>query len=451
MKDGDPIPTDPAAVRAFAAEVVDAIEAALMESADPRWGGWGQRQKFPHPDALHFLLVRGAASGRPEPVELAVHTLRSMVAAEIHDAVDGGFYRYATAPDWSVPDHEKPAQSNAKRLLALAEAVQVLGRGSEAAAALEEAAFGVASWMRTALLEPETGAFRATQDADPVHARLRTREERAGHGAPTVDATLFADRNGWAATGFLKAGFVFESGSLTETGLGALQFIVERLLDPERGVAHSLGGPENQRGELVDHATCLRAVVEAAHVGASNGFLGAGARVAEVADETLSREDGSFRSHRFQEAGEPGGADELRAAALMGESLVRFGVLSAEPRWVRRGGRALLALAGRWRPHGHAAAGLGRGLDLLARPPLHVTVVGPREDTRTRALSDAARRSYVSSRIAQTVDPASEPELAAAHGIDRDGPPRARLMRDGEELWLGSDPDALRAALGRLN
>ena len=47
-------------VAARAAASVDDVARMLVETADPVWGGWGERQKFPHPDALHFLLVRGA-------------------------------------------------------------------------------------------------------------------------------------------------------------------------------------------------------------------------------------------------------------------------------------------------------------------------------------------------------------------------------------------------------
>ncbi|MEL6716337.1 MAG: hypothetical protein AAFP86_21340, partial [Planctomycetota bacterium] len=228
---------------ARAAAIVEDVARMLVETADPVWGGWGERQKFPHPDALHFLLVRGAETRDDALLDVAKRTLETSQAAEIHDAVEGGFYRFATQPDWSVPDYEKPLLANAKRLLAAAEAYQVFGTES-----LRDTARKAASWMRATLLDPTTGAFGATQDADPVYARLGSMDERRAHGAPEVDPTVHADRNAWAAVAFLKAGFVLGEGSLTETGLGALDFVLTRLFDRKRGVHHYWNGSPNRPG-----------------------------------------------------------------------------------------------------------------------------------------------------------------------------------------------------------
>ena len=196
------------------AAIVDEIADVLVSSADPVWGGWGARQKFPHPDALHFLLVRWSATGRDDLLATVLRTLRSMQGREIHDALEGGFYRFATRSDWSVPNFEKPLLSNAKRLLAYAEAHQALGEDS-----FRTTATGVARWMQSALLDDATGAFRGSQDADPTYARLSTLEARQQHGEPAADPTIHADRNAWAAIGLLKAGFVFEDDALTQRAI----------------------------------------------------------------------------------------------------------------------------------------------------------------------------------------------------------------------------------------
>ncbi|MEL6715888.1 MAG: hypothetical protein AAFP86_19065, partial [Planctomycetota bacterium] len=77
-------------VAARAAAIVDDVARMLVETADPVWGGWGERQKFPHPDALHFLLVRGAETRDDALLDVAKRTLETSQAAEIHDAVEGG-------------------------------------------------------------------------------------------------------------------------------------------------------------------------------------------------------------------------------------------------------------------------------------------------------------------------------------------------------------------------
>ena len=161
--------------------LVDAVHRTLLETADPVHGGWGTRHKFPHPEALHFLMVRWSQTGDADTLSCVRRTLRRMQEGEIYDAVEGGFYRYATQPDWSVPHHEKMLSSNAKRLLAYVEAYQALGETS-----FRATAEGIVGWMQETLLDEATGAFANSQDADPTYAHLGTREARADHGAPAA-------------------------------------------------------------------------------------------------------------------------------------------------------------------------------------------------------------------------------------------------------------------------
>ena len=128
--------------------------ARLLETADPEFGGWGLRQKFPHPEALHFALVRWSRDGDEKTLHLVTQTLQKMQAGAIHDRVAGGFFRYARTPDWGQPQFQKMLGSNAQRLLAYGEAYQALGTDSFRATAC-----GILDWLGSTLLDAETGAF----------------------------------------------------------------------------------------------------------------------------------------------------------------------------------------------------------------------------------------------------------------------------------------------------
>ncbi|MCA8967795.1 MAG: thioredoxin domain-containing protein, partial [Planctomycetes bacterium] len=171
-------------------EVVEHVTRTILQTADPVHGGWGSQHKFPHPEAIDFALVRWSQTGDPELLQLVRRTLRNMQDGEIHDRVEGGFYRYATRPDWSVPHHEKMLDSNAQRLFAYLDAYQALGEDS-----FRATAEGVLRWMTSTLLDPETQAFRGSQDADPTYARLASPEARQRHGAPPCDPTVFSNWN----------------------------------------------------------------------------------------------------------------------------------------------------------------------------------------------------------------------------------------------------------------
>ena len=129
-------------------------------------GGWGTQHKFPHPDAIDFALIRWSQTGDEAMRKLVTRTLRHMQEGEIHDRVEGGFYRYATQPNWSVPHHEKMLDSNAQRIYAYLEAWQALGEKDY----LTTARRGL-SWILETLHDEQTHAFMGSQDADAEYAR----------------------------------------------------------------------------------------------------------------------------------------------------------------------------------------------------------------------------------------------------------------------------------------
>ncbi|MEM7518817.1 MAG: DUF255 domain-containing protein, partial [Planctomycetota bacterium] len=151
-------------------DIVDHVAATIVRTADPVHGGWGERHKFPHPEAIDFALVRWSQTGDSEMLDLVRRTLRQMQKGAIWDDIDGGFYRYATAADWSAPHYEKMLDSNAQRLQAYLEAYQVLGDD-----AFRRTAEGCLRFLEETMLDPELGVFRGSQDADPVYANKRTR------------------------------------------------------------------------------------------------------------------------------------------------------------------------------------------------------------------------------------------------------------------------------------
>lgn len=396
-------------------ELVDAVHHTLLESSDPVHGGWGARHKFPHPEALHFLLVRWSQTGDAQTLACVRRTLRRMQEGEIYDAVEGGFYRYATQPDWSVPHHEKMLSSNAKRLLAYVEAYQALGEAS-----FRRTAEGILAWMHETLLDEETGAFASSQDADPTYAHLGTREARAAHGSPAVDPTVFTNYNADAVVALLKASVVLERDELREQGLRTLSFLMDNLWDTRGGMYHYWDGTYNLPGMLTDQAAVLRALVEAMHYAGDNRWLDRARELASVTIEHLGAADGSFYDKRHDPRAR-GGLRERETSILdnaaLAEALLRLGHMTRDEDLIDRARDALGAFLQDYRRFGHHVAGYGRAVDLLVHPPVHVTVVGPRDADRTRALRLAALRPYVANRIVQTLDPERDAELLARTGL----------------------------------
>ncbi|HJP01337.1 MAG TPA: DUF255 domain-containing protein [Planctomycetota bacterium] len=433
---------------ALSLDIVDDVARTVSRTADPIHGGWGSRHKFPHPEAIDFALVRWSQTGAQEMLDTVRRTLRRMQAGEIHDSVEGGFYRYATQPDWSVPHHEKMLDSNAQRAFAYLDAAQALGEESFA-----ETAKGVLSWMTETLLDETSGAFRGSQDANPAYAHLDTIEARRAKGAPPCDQTIFANWNAQAVTTLLKAGVVLDDARWTRTALDAMDFLLEHLFDERAGMFHYWDGAPHLPGMLSDQAYTLQALVAVTQYTGRNEYLDAAECLAKLAVEHLKSASGAFYDTRH-DPGARGGMRERNRSILensvMAESLLRLSCLAHDHDYEDSAREALGAFVSDYRRYGHYVSGYARAVDLLFNEPVRVTIVGPREDPLTRALVRAALRPYVASRVVQTIDPVEDAALRERLGVSwpMEGA-RAFVQRGRESYAETSDPARLPAVMTR--
>lgn len=447
-EEADPLPHESSPQ--LSADIVDEVLQILTDTADPVHGGWGVRHKFPHPEALHFATVCWSRTGEPETLNLVLRTLRRMQAGEIYDAVEGGFYRYATRPDWSVPHHEKMLDSNAKRLLAYVEAYQALGEES-----FKGTAEGILSWMQNSLLDETTHAYKGSQDADPEYAHLKTAALRAQHGPPECDPTIFTNWNAYAVVSLLKASVVLDDDRYRVQALATLDFLMDELWDEREGMYHYWDGTYNLPGLLTDQAATLRALIEAMHYAGENRYLEPAMKLARTTIEHLGAPDGSFYDTRYDPKAR-GGLRERDSSMLenaaMAEALLRLGHMTRDEDFSTRARAVLQAFAGDYKRYGQFIATYARAVDLHLHEPVHVTIVGPNEADRTRALRSAALRPYVANRIVQTIDPETDAALLERTGLPVPGAEtvaRAYVHQGRESYAETSKPERLAALMAR--
>ncbi|MBO0981288.1 thioredoxin domain-containing protein [Microbacterium sp. SD291] len=194
--------------RAAASAATDLPEAAALAAAaetiaareDRVFGGFGGAPKFPVATTLRFLqspLVRREAQDAAASVRRA---LTAMSGSALRDE-DGGFFRYATQRDWSVPHYERMLTDNAQ-LLEIA-----LDEGQTTAA------HGIAGFLLTTLRRPG-GGLGAAQDSESwIDGRrseggyyLRPVAERTGLEPPAVDGKVITGWNGLAIGALARAG-----------------------------------------------------------------------------------------------------------------------------------------------------------------------------------------------------------------------------------------------------
>ncbi|MBM3989583.1 MAG: thioredoxin domain-containing protein [Planctomycetes bacterium] len=423
------------------AELLEQHARWLCASADPVHGGWGSPHKFAHPQSLEYSLLRWSHGGDELMRKLVLRTLCNVQTGEIHDRVEGGFYRCATAQDWSGPHHAKLLDANAEWLRAYAGAFQALKEQS-----FRGTAESTLAWLLDTLLDRRTGAFGSSQLADPLHAHLRTRAARAAHGAPECDESVYADGNALAASALFAAGDAFGKPDCAEHALRALEFVLQELYDPHRGVLHGWRGAARPPILLRDQSLTLAAILDAfEHTGRAR-YLGFATELASLTVERLASEEGGFWDLRLDPRAH--GALRRRRRSLadnarMAQGLLRLSFMTLEPRWHSIAKATLESFAGEFQRHGHAASTFAQAAHLLLEDTVHVLIVGEPEHDDTRALQRAALASYAGQRIVQLVPPSDTATLARFELPT--GSERAQAY-----VRCGSRPTSMTAAPERL-
>lgn len=81
--------------------------ANLLQSFDPRWGGFGHAPKFPQAHLIELLVNYYLKSKSLPALEAVTTTLDAMASGGIYDHLGGGFSRYSVDNEWLVPHFEK--------------------------------------------------------------------------------------------------------------------------------------------------------------------------------------------------------------------------------------------------------------------------------------------------------------------------------------------------------
>jgi uncharacterized protein YyaL (SSP411 family) len=79
----------------------------LIESEFNAEGGFGSGPRFPPHSTLLFLMHYYECRGEERIRELVETTLDTMATRGLHDHLQGGFFRYCTDKDWTIPHFEK--------------------------------------------------------------------------------------------------------------------------------------------------------------------------------------------------------------------------------------------------------------------------------------------------------------------------------------------------------
>ncbi|MBV8245594.1 MAG: thioredoxin domain-containing protein, partial [Candidatus Eremiobacteraeota bacterium] len=231
----------------------------LVAAYDDEYGGFGTEQKFPHVDALEFLVQEYRVTGQPRLYEMVAKSVAAMASGGMYDHVEGGFFRYSTTRDWSVPHFEKMAEDHAGLLRVLSTLVQISDRTD-----FRDTLRSATSYVREVLYDERLQRFAGSQDADEAYYALPL-EARRATPAPFVDRRAYANWNAALAGAFFSAGVALEDDRLIGVGTAVLDGMHATMLDGDGLLFHVAAPGEHPRirGLLTDQTAYVRAALDA--------------------------------------------------------------------------------------------------------------------------------------------------------------------------------------------
>jgi cytochrome c-type biogenesis protein len=186
----------------------------LESTFDDEYGGFlqgGREQKFPAGMAYKYLLEKYEETNRPHYLEMVQKTFDNQYTEitelekgyHLYDPVEGGFHRYSTKRDWSIPHYEKMLGDEAKILRAYAHLLKMTNDTR-----VRNAVEGTISFVLEKFYD-KRGGFYSSQDAylEDKYYGLNE-DERKKIAPPYIDKTRIIDANAMMTGTFL---YLYES------------------------------------------------------------------------------------------------------------------------------------------------------------------------------------------------------------------------------------------------
>jgi len=435
---------------ALKADIADRVFSFLDSNFDERFGGFGSDQKFPMTGALHFLLDRWQRVRDDRSREIVVRSLHAMSGGGMYDHVHGGFYRYSTTRDFSVPHFEKMLEDLGGLLLACARSAAMFDDAELARVAIE-----VRSYLDQRLWSATFGAYGGSQDADESYFAL----DAAGRAAlkqPYVDPTIYASWNAEAARALVYSGpllerFGADAAEWTARGTAVLGLLWDALVD-DRLVCRYYDGERHVRGLLGDQAWTAWASLGAYEGTGESKWLERTSTIVAACEPLYDAGAGAY-ADRLRSDGERGRLAEqtfpLDDNSLMARVLIRLAALTGDDTKRERARSLLEANADSYRGYGMFASEYGSAALDWFSPPVDVRIVGTASDPATNALRESARRVASTALTIEVVDPERDETRLRALGHSNGRAATAYLCDERSCFAKTSDAEELKAVLSR--
>lgn len=371
------------------------LAANFRGQLDVENGGFGRVHRFIHADTLEYTLDRGRALKRnvDRPFYAAFTRKTLDGARRLIDPAWGGMYQYSDTLDWSSPHYEKLLNIQRDAIRAYVLAYQIDGDAADLASARD-----IARWLMERMRAPD-GAFFVSQDADldrattgKVFYALDDAGRRKFGREPTIDRNLYARETGWAAAALATLHDVTGESSYLDAAIRAVDWAVKERRAPNGAFGHARATDDDTH--LGDTLAIGEAALALWRSTGERRWLTLAIDTARAIDAHFRDADGGFvvRQPDPKAIGalrKPVKQIDENVAVVRFLNLVRhYSGDTAFDAAARHGMAWLVALAA----NDIVAPGATLADAELSREPMHVTILGRKDDPEARALYAAARR-----------------------------------------------------------
>ena len=356
---------------------------------DAKYGSWGTDQKYLDWDSVEYSMVLARRDGNTQ----AAHMARQTLDEQLHllDPAWGGVYQYSTDGDWNSPHFEKIMQMQAENLR-----IYSLAYAQWQDPKYLHAAQEIRRYLKTFLTSPE-GAFYTSQDADLIEGHHSADyfalddAHRRAQGVPRVDKHIYARENGWAINGLVALYAATGDTSVLDDALRATRWIIANRALPGGGFRH--GASDANGPYLADTLAMERAFLSLYGATAERAWL-------SDAEAAMKFIDANFRDKQgagFDSSKAPTDRayaphperDENIAIVRAANLLFHITANEADKQIAERAMRYVAADPIVFRLP--AASPLLADFE-LSNEPLHLTIVGRKDEPVAKALFDQALR-----------------------------------------------------------
>jgi uncharacterized protein len=363
----------------------------LVDRYDQTNRGWGTTQKFLDWDTIEYCV---AETERGDQIfeRMARETLTAQL--NLLDPAWGGVYQYSTDGDWLHPHFEKIMQMQAEDLRIYALAYALWHDDTYL-----QAANRIRAYLKDFLTSPD-GAFYTSQDADLIDGKHGGEYFRLGDsdrrklGTPRIDTHVYARENGWAINGLTVLYAVSGDRECLNDAVRAANWICANRGLPNGGFqrdAVDSAGPY-----LGDTLSMARALLGLYATTGDRAWLQRATQAIEFIAKNFASEIGYITSAQS-------GAAALKSQPQLDENIgiVRVANLlwhytgQAEFKTVAEQAMRFVAMPEATDHRGYLVAGVLLADHEMTSAPLHVTVVGGKEDPTAQALFAAVIRQPI--------------------------------------------------------